>query len=291
MVAGLVTEAGCIPQHAAVYILCELFVEPWIDGRVIPFCDHQRLPRDEIPDRRSDPRTVLGTASDCLYSQWRATLPIWAVIRMVVVNYLLETEKRVGIGKPPLNVIKDAQTHNYIRRRAGGSSKDDFSELEEVIRMTDMKKRVTLVFAVASGLIGFAAGLLANGASQNIVVPIEAAEFSAPLGPAEVSTVTVWGDPTTGPSSWLVRLKRGSVPGHPHRADHHIVVIKGSMLHAQGALPKIGAKPLAPGSYWYQVKDETHQEECLSDECLIFAHYTAKLTDAAPAADQSSLKH
>lgn len=126
---------------------------------------------------------------------------------------------------------------------------------------------------VVGALSTIAVICLATTTSLSIEVPIEDAKFSQPIGPASQAVSVLWGDLRTGPSSLLVRMNKGTLPAHPHAADHHVVVVKGIMAHAQGTLAADGAKRFEPGSYWYQIKGSVRQEACLTDQCLIFIYF------------------
>lgn len=111
-----------------------------------------------------------------------------------------------------------------------------------------------------------------------VVVPVEEARLvpvvaRLPDGPR---MAVLWGNPDTGPSAILLEMKRGSVPMHVHTADYHLVIIEGSMKHWGAGEKESDAKPLAPGSYWFQPGGLAHGDACLSDRCLMQVVWSAR---------------
>lgn len=110
---------------------------------------------------------------------------------------------------------------------------------------------------------------LADTASENIVVPFE--ELPLPqLKPEQVAVGgPVWKDPTTGAWSELIRFK-GKTGYHYHTFDYQLVVIKGTVSHWTERMPDAAKKKMTPGSYWFQPKNQVHEDTCLVDECIMF---------------------
>jgi hypothetical protein len=79
----------------------------------------------------------------------------------------------------------------------------------------------------------------------------------------------LWGNPNTGPSAILLEMKRGAGPMHTHTADYHLVVIEGVMKHWGPGENESNARPLGPGSYWFQPGGMEHADACLSDRCVM----------------------
>ncbi len=67
----------------------------------------------------------------------------------------------------------------------------------------------------------------------------------------------------------LMKLKNGGGAPHVHTADYQLVVIHGTMKHLSEGQAEDSAKPLKPGSYWFQPGGEAHSDLCLVDECLV----------------------
>jgi len=136
-----------------------------------------------------------------------------------------------------------------------------------------------LIVAIASGL-GWSifAGVLAHSTKQMIIVPFDAAKF-APLDPAHPSGnqfSALWGDPMKGPSAMLVKFKKGVSSLHYHSSDYHLAVLQGTMKHWAEGQREVDAKPLEPGSYWFQPANLSHADACLTDECLAFVYWLDK---------------
>jgi quercetin dioxygenase-like cupin family protein len=104
-----------------------------------------------------------------------------------------------------------------------------------------------------------------------VVVPFAEAEF-VPVRP-ELSDspeiAILWGDPATGPSAMLMRLRSGSIPMHMHSSDYHLVVLEGTLKHWDPEESEETAPPLGPGSYWFQPGGLPHAEACLPQTCLL----------------------
>ena len=111
-----------------------------------------------------------------------------------------------------------------------------------------------------------------------IVTPYEEAVFVAsnPDNPTGTQIAVLHGDPVTGPSTMLMRFKKGVSPLHIHSSDYQLAVIEGTMKHWSAGQTEAGAKPLGPGSYWFQPGDKAHSDACLVDECLLYIVWAGK---------------
>lgn len=78
-----------------------------------------------------------------------------------------------------------------------------------------------------------------------------------------------WGDPTKGPHSNFIKLPGDTAsPLHIHTSSYYGVVISGVVSNERRGDPD---RPLAAGSYWFQLGGEPHTTTCLSHvDCLIF---------------------
>ncbi len=88
--------------------------------------------------------------------------------------------------------------------------------------------------------------------------------------PGQMLSSVLWGDPRSGPSAMYLKLPKGTLPLHLHTADYHLLVVQGSMKHWGPGEDERAARPLGPGSYWFQAGGEVHADACLSDECLVY---------------------
>jgi quercetin dioxygenase-like cupin family protein len=111
-----------------------------------------------------------------------------------------------------------------------------------------------------------------------VVVPVETTKF-APLDSAHpdgAQFAVLWGDPMKGPSAMLVKFKKGVSPLHSHSSDYHLSLLQGTMKHWAEGQREEDAKPLEPGSYWFQPANLSHADACLTDECLTFVYWLDK---------------
>lgn len=127
-----------------------------------------------------------------------------------------------------------------------------------------------------AGLIA-AAGVAATGQPMVVVATDEAR--LVPLDPARPDgprVAVLWGDPHSGPSTMLLELQMGAVPLHRHTADYHLVLLEGTMKHWAAGEDELAARPLGPGSYWFQPGGAAHGDACLSDRCLMFVSWAGR---------------
>ncbi|MCY1648703.1 DUF4437 domain-containing protein [Caulobacter sp. SL161] len=96
-----------------------------------------------------------------------------------------------------------------------------------------------------------------------------------PRNPNGPQIAVLHGDPATGPSDMLMRFSRGQGVPHVHSSDYRLVVLEGVMTHAQAGEGG-GAKPLGPGSYWFQPGEQSHLDGCLSEHCTMFISWSGK---------------
>jgi hypothetical protein len=92
--------------------------------------------------------------------------------------------------------------------------------------------------------------------------------------PDHFQMAVLWGDPRTGPSAMMLRLVKGDLPLHVHSHDYHLLVVRGTLKHWDEDDAEAAAKPLGPGSYWFQPGRRAHRDACLSDECLVYLNWT-----------------
>ncbi len=148
-----------------------------------------------------------------------------------------------------------------------------------------MRGKLWLVGAVCA-LAGFAAGALAMAEKEMVLVPFQEAKF-VPLDPARPEgpkLAVLSGDPTAGPSAMLLKLQKAAGRLHFHTADYHLVLLQGTMKHWAEGTQEADAKPLSPGSYWFQPGNQTHGDTCLTDECLMFVHWSGRRDAHLPEA-------
>jgi len=130
---------------------------------------------------------------------------------------------------------------------------------------------ISLLTACASSTAGLQSETM-------MVVPIEAARFTPvePASPNGPQIAVLSGDPASGPSTMLMRLKKGGGTPHVHSADYQLVVLQGTMKHWGKGQTGGTSEPLNPGSYWFQPGGKTHSDTCLTDECLLHIVWSGK---------------
>jgi len=95
----------------------------------------------------------------------------------------------------------------------------------------------------------------------------------APIDPSAEGgpeVAVVHGDLKTG-AAFFLKIPAGFKPGlHTHTGDYHAVVVSGAPRHWLPGKDR-QAKPLAPGSYWFQPGGQPHGDECTGKEpCIAF---------------------
>jgi hypothetical protein len=111
-----------------------------------------------------------------------------------------------------------------------------------------------------------------------IVVNSEDATFVPidPEHPEDAQIAVLRGDPDTGPSSMLMKMRKAPGELHYHTADYELVLIEGRMKHRAEGQTEEQAPVLGPGSYWYQPGMRNHADSCLSDVCVMFITWAGK---------------
>ena len=141
--------------------------------------------------------------------------------------------------------------------------------------------------AVCSTLVALAAVSAATPSAAQSDPPtaslVAAGELKwtgVPDTPAKMATVK--GDAAKGPHASFIKLPAGfSAPLHSHSADHHVVVVAGtlSMTPEGGA-----AKKLGPGSWFEFTGKKKHVTTCdAGADCVLFVAAKAAW-DLVPAA-------
>lgn len=143
-----------------------------------------------------------------------------------------------------------------------------------------LRRRYAILLVVATGyaLTGFAEGAFAGTQKQMVVTPSQDAKF-VPLDPKQpdgAQIAVLWGDPTIGPSAMLLKVRKGGGRLHLHTSDYHLVLLEGTMKHWAEGDQEADAKPLGPGSYWFQPGNQAHADSCLTDECMMFVKWEGK---------------
>ena len=112
----------------------------------------------------------------------------------------------------------------------------------------------------------------------SVVVAFEDAPF-APFDPGRPDgpgVAVLWGDPRIGRSAMFLRIDRGAISLHTHSSDYHLLVVQGLIKHWGANGSEADARPLGPGSYWFQAANEVHGDACVSDTCTAFLVWHGK---------------
>lgn len=96
------------------------------------------------------------------------------------------------------------------------------------------------------------------------------------------------GDPASGPSSILLKMKKGPGVLHYHTADYDLVLVQGRMRHWAQGEAEADAMELGPGSYWHQPGGKVHGDSCLTDECVMYVKWAGRRDGHLPKDAQSS---
>lgn len=123
-----------------------------------------------------------------------------------------------------------------------------------------------------------ACGGFAVAEDPMIVVRRDDAKF-VPLDPSRpggAEMAVLWGDPAKGPSSMLLKMKKGEGVLHIHTSNYDLVVLEGQMKHWGEREHEAEAPTLGPGSYWRQPGHQPHADSCLTDTCVTFIKWEGK---------------
>jgi quercetin dioxygenase-like cupin family protein len=140
----------------------------------------------------------------------------------------------------------------------------------------------------AAGIVA-ASALGASADDRMITVKREDAKFVPvdPSRPGLAQIAVLAGDPATGPSSMLMKMKKTQGVLHYHTAGYDLVVVEGQMKHWGEREKEAQVPVLGPGSYWHQPGGQLHGDSCLSEECLMFIKWEGKRDALLPPAPAS----
>jgi|SRR5688572_25430614 quercetin dioxygenase-like cupin family protein len=127
-------------------------------------------------------------------------------------------------------------------------------------------------------LCGMVLCAVGTAAAAGTVVRYEGAKW-APVDPARpegTQIAVLRGDPGAGPSSMLMKMRKGPGVLHYHTADYELVVVEGRMRHWLEGQVEEQTPALGPGSYWHQPGMQPHGDSCLTDVCVMFITWSGK---------------
>jgi quercetin dioxygenase-like cupin family protein len=104
---------------------------------------------------------------------------------------------------------------------------------------------------------------------EAIVHPLANANFASDGDPACLSSAVEVGNPSSGPSTILLKADRGCViRWHFHSAEEQLMVIKGELKIEMVSIPSV---TLGPGGFVLIPSKAKHQFTCSrKSECLLF---------------------
>jgi hypothetical protein len=110
---------------------------------------------------------------------------------------------------------------------------------------------------------------LAEGSATGTVKPLRSVQFSSDSDVKCLSSAIETGDPTTGPSTLILKApRRCVVPWHSHTAEEQLIVISGTVLAEMTDHPPTR---LGPGGFAMMGSRMPHQFSCQGRaECLMF---------------------
>ena len=113
----------------------------------------------------------------------------------------------------------------------------------------------------------------AHAGDKDIAVAVDKLNW-VPFGDTPAQLAVLWGDLESDDWAMLLKLPPGFTPGaHSHTATYHGVTVQGVWTHIFG---DDDVRPLPPGSYFMQSKEELHNDVCAGpDECIAFLHQHA----------------
>lgn len=149
---------------------------------------------------------------------------------------------------------------------------------------SSVRSRHAAAVLVVCGLAG--AAIADDAGGTMVVVAAEDARYVPldPKRPEAAQMAVLHGDPAKGPSSMLLKFKRATGVLHVHTSDYHLVLLRGMMKHRGEQETEAAARPLGPGSFWFQPGGQPHADSCLSDECVMFIRWAGKRDARLPDA-------
>jgi hypothetical protein len=107
----------------------------------------------------------------------------------------------------------------------------------------------------------------------------------APLGEGNpVEGALLWGDPTSGPSAFLVRMPPGyTEPWHHHSASYRAVLIQGRVKSRGKDAATDITDVYGPGCYMVQPGGQPHAEVSAGDQPLLAMVYFEGPVDFVPS--------
>ena len=119
------------------------------------------------------------------------------------------------------------------------------------------------IWALAICLVALSVSAsLANDFAMGIVKPFPSVQFTPNDNVKCLSSALEAGDPTTGPSTWVLRAPNGCVvPWHSHTAGEQLIIVAGNVV---AEMPGRTPAQLGPGGFAMMGNHIPHQFTCQS---------------------------
>jgi hypothetical protein len=113
---------------------------------------------------------------------------------------------------------------------------------------------------------------LAERSATGIVKPLQSVQFSPDNDVKCLSSAVEAGDPTAGPSTWILKASSGCVvPWHFHTAEEQLIIISGAVVAEMIDHPPTR---LGPGGFAMMASHMPHQFSCQGKStCLMIVAF------------------
>lgn len=135
--------------------------------------------------------------------------------------------------------------------------------------------RAFLCFAPLVMVLAAPAVPRAQTARHGVVAPLAGAKLESDGQPACLKGALENGDPSTGPSTFLLEAAPGCVvPAHYHTAEEQLIVVRGDVSTGMDGMSD---QTLGPGGFAMMPGKAMHWFSCQSKSaCLMFVTFDAK---------------
>ncbi len=132
------------------------------------------------------------------------------------------------------------------------------------------RAKIFLAAAALSCIAG--AGTLAEDAMTGKVAPFKSVQFAPDQDVACLAAALETGNPTAGPSTWILKAPAGCVvPWHSHTAEEQLIIVTGSVSGEMRGQPPTR---LDPGGFAMMPSHMAHKFTCQGpDACVMFVTF------------------
>jgi quercetin dioxygenase-like cupin family protein len=138
-----------------------------------------------------------------------------------------------------------------------------------MVKREEIRNFAFVAFSLIPLLLGFGSIAFSDQPQRAILHPAANANFKSTGDPACLASAVEAGNPSTGPSTILLKASRTCVvQWHFHLAEEQLMVIKGELKMEMTSMP---ATVLGPGGFALIPSKEKHQFTCShKSDCLVF---------------------